>query len=46
MAILQVQALGGGAYIWRDDLKEGFLGYRFGGLKFGGAYFQNFTVSI
>ena len=27
-----------GAYIWRDDLTEGFLRYRFGGLIFGGAY--------
>ena len=27
-----------GAYIWRGDLTEGFLLYRFGGLKFGGAY--------
>ena len=26
-----------GAYIWRGDLKEGFLRYRFGGLIFGGA---------
>ena len=26
-----------GAYIWRDDLMEGFLFYEFGGLKFGGA---------
>ena len=34
-----------GAYIWRSDLTEGFLHYRFGGLIFGGAYFQNFTVS-
>ena len=34
----------GGAYIWRDDLTEGFLHYRFGGLTFGGAYFRNFTV--
>ena len=33
-----------GAYIWRGDLKEGFLRYRFGGLIFGGAYFRNFTV--
>ena len=32
------------AYIWRDDLREGFLHYRFGGLIFGGAYFRNFTV--
>ena len=28
----------GGAYIWRGDLTEGFLHYRFGGLIFGGAY--------
>ena len=34
----------GGAYIWRGILTEGFLRYRFGGLIFGGAYFQNFTV--
>ena len=34
-----------GAYSWRSDLTEGFLHYRFGGLIFGGAYFQNFTVS-
>ena len=27
-----------GAYIWRDDLTEGFLHYRSGGLIFGGAY--------
>ena len=27
-----------GAYIWRDDLTEGFLRYRFGGLIFGGGY--------
>ena len=27
-----------GAYIWRDDLTEGFLRYRFGGLIIGGAY--------
>ena len=27
-----------GAYIWRDDLTEGFLRYRFGALVFGGAY--------
>ena len=26
-----------GAYIWRGDLTEGFLCYRFGGLLFGGA---------
>ena len=38
-----------GAYIWRGDLTEGFLCYRFGelifgGLIHGGAYFRNFTV--
>ena len=33
-----------GAYIWRGDLTEGFLRYRFGGIIFGGAYFRNFTV--
>ena len=33
----QVQAPRG-AYIWRGDLTEGFLRYRFGGLIFGGAY--------
>ena len=27
-----------GVYIWRGDLREGFLCYRFGGLIFGGAY--------
>ena len=27
-----------GAYIWRGDLTEGFLHYRFGGLIFGRAY--------
>ena len=27
-----------GAYIWRDDLTEGFLRYQFEGLIFGGAY--------
>ena len=37
MAIFQVQAPGG-AYIWRGNLTEGFLRYRFGGLIFGGAY--------
>ena len=35
-----------GAYIWRGDLTEGFLRYRFGGLIFGGAYFRNFTVGL
>ena len=39
-AIFQVQASPppGGAYIWREDLREGFLRYRFGGLIFGGVY--------
>ena len=38
-AIFQVQAPpGGGAYIGRGDLTEGFLRCRFGGLIFGGAY--------
>ena len=36
----------GGAYIWRGDLTEGFLRYRFGGLIFGGAYFRNFKVFL
>ena len=40
---------GGGAYIWRSDLTEGFLCYHFGGLYLeglthGGAYFRNLTV--
>ena len=35
-----------GAYLWRGDLTDGFLCYRFGGLIFGGAYFQNFTVYV
>ena len=39
-----------GAYIWRGDLTEGFLRYRFGGLIFGGActwtgLFRNITLS-
>ena len=29
---------GGGAYIWRHDLMEGFLRYKFGGLIFEGGY--------
>ena len=33
-----------GAYIWRDNLTEGFWRYRFRGLIHGGAYFRNFTV--
>ena len=35
-----------GAYIWRDNLMEGFLRYSFGGFIHGGAYFQNFTVCL
>ena len=34
----------GGAYIRKGDLAEAFLGYDFGGLIFGGAYFRNITV--
>ena len=34
-AIFQVQAP---RELWRGDLTEGFLDYRFGGLIFGGAY--------
>ena len=42
-AIFQVQGGGGGrgglgASIWRGDLTEGLLRYRFGGLIFRGAY--------
>ena len=33
------------AYIWRGDLTEGFLRYRFEGLIHGRAYFRNFTVT-
>ena len=38
-----------GAYVWRGDLTEAFLHYRFGdlyleGLIHGGAYFRSFTV--
>ena len=29
---------GGGAYIWRGNLTEGFLHYEFGELIFGGAH--------
>ena len=47
-AIFQVQAPVG-AYIWRGDLTEGFLRYRFGGLFLeglihGGASFRNFIA--
>ena len=43
-AISKYKPLGGGAYIWRGDLTEGFLRYEFWGLIHGGAYFRNFTV--
>ena len=33
----QAPGRGGGAYIWRGDLTEGFWRYQFGGLIFGGA---------
>ena len=33
-----------GAYIWRGNLTEGFLHYRYEGLIHGGDYFRNFTV--
>ena len=33
-----------GAYIWGDDLTEGFLRDRFRGLIHGGAYFRTSTV--
>ena len=35
-----------GAYIWRGDLVEVFLRYRFGGLIHGGPYFRNFPVYL
>ena len=40
-----------GAYIWRGDLTEGFFVTGLGclyleGLIHGGAYFQNFTVTL
>ena len=48
---MQTPGGGGGAYIWRGDLTEGFLHYEFGGLYLeglihGGAYFWNFTVIL
>ena len=42
----QVQAPGGLIYGWANYLTEAFLRYGFGGLIFGGAYFQNFTVCV
>ena len=35
---------GGGAYIWRGDLMEGFLRYRFGGPIFGEAYYMEWLI--
>ena len=35
---LQAPGGGGGAYIWRGNLTEGFLHYEFGELIFGGAH--------
>ena len=35
-----------GAYIWRGDLTESFLRYRFGWVIFGGAYFRNLRYLI
>ena len=32
------------SFVWKGDLTEGSLRYRFEGLIFGGAYFRNFTV--
>ena len=44
-ATFQVQATSPpGAYIWRDDLMEGFLRYEFGGLISGGAYTDRKSV--
>ena len=46
----EVQAPGGGAYIWRGDLTEVFFGVTSSGdlylegLIHGGTYFRNFTV--
>ena len=35
-----------GAYIWRDDLTEGFLRYRFGGLYLEGPIFGILRYSM
>ena len=32
------------SFVWKGDLTEGSLRYRFEELIFGGAYFRNFTV--
>ena len=32
------------SFVWRGDLTECYLRYRFEGLIFGGGYFRNFTV--
>ena len=42
-AIFQEQAVGGGDYVWRGDLKEGFLSYQFGG---GGLYLEGLIFGI
>ena len=44
----QVQAPRGGAYIWRGDLTEGFLRYKFGGLIlfWRGLYMKGLTFGI
>ena len=43
---LQAPRGGGGAYIWRGDLTEGFGGGLYlEGIIQGGAYFRNFTVA-
>ena len=42
----QGRGRGRGAYIWRGNLTEGFLCYKFGGLIHGGAYFRIFMVII
>ena len=34
------------AHIWRGDLMAVFLRYEFGGVIFGGAYFQSITVLL
>ena len=36
----------GGASTWRGDLTKGFSLYEFGGLIFGGAYFQNLRKKL
>ena len=46
-AIFQVQAPGGGAYIWKGELTEGFLRYRFGGAYiWWGSYMEGLIFGI